>query len=58
MSAARPKNAAFTNDPNVAVLTDLGKNEVLVLDIAAKKILRRIAVGKAPYGVAFVPRKP
>lgn len=56
LSAARPKNAAFTNDPNVAVLTDLGKNEVLVLDIAAKKILRRIAVGKAPYGVAFVPR--
>ena len=52
----RPKNVAFTNDPNVAVLTDLGRNEVLVLDIAAKKILRRIAVGKAPYGVAFVPR--
>jgi YVTN family beta-propeller protein len=56
LSAARPKNAAFTNDPNVAVLTDLGKNEVLVLDIAAKKVLQRISVGKAPYGVAFVPR--
>jgi YVTN family beta-propeller protein len=56
LSAARPKNAAFTNDPNVAVLTDLGKNEVLVLDIAAKKVSQRISVGKAPYGVAFVPR--
>lgn len=56
LSAARPKNAAFTNDPNVAVLTDLGKNEVLVLDIAAKKVSKRISVGKAPYGVAFVPR--
>jgi len=56
LSAARPKNAAFTNDPNVAVLTDLGKNEVLILDIAAKKVSQRILVGKAPYGVAFVPR--
>jgi Uncharacterized conserved protein len=55
-SNTRPKNVAFTNDPNVAVLTDLGRNEVLVLDIAAKKILRRISVGRAPYGVAFVPR--
>lgn len=56
LSAARPKNAAFTNDPNVAVLTDLGKNEILVLDIGAKKVTHRISVGKAPYGVAFVPR--
>jgi YVTN family beta-propeller protein len=56
ISAARPKNAAFTNDPNVAVLTDLGRNEILVLDIAAKKVTKRILVGKAPYGVAFVPR--
>ena len=56
LSAARPKNAAFTNDPNVAVLTDLGKNEVLVLNIAEKKVIKRIPVGKAPYGVAFVPR--
>jgi YVTN family beta-propeller protein len=54
--AARPKNAAFTNDPNVAVLTDLGKNEVIVLDIPTRKITKRVAVGKAPYGVAFVPR--
>jgi YVTN family beta-propeller protein len=53
---SRPKNAAFSADSNVAILTNLGNNEVMILDIAGKRISRTVPVGKAPYGVAFVPR--
>ncbi|MCZ6691282.1 MAG: YncE family protein [Planctomycetota bacterium] len=52
----RIKNVAFLGRPNIAVLSDLGRNEVLVLDITKKEVLRSIAVGKAPYGIAAVPR--
>jgi YVTN family beta-propeller protein len=53
----RAKNVAFSADPNVAVLSDLSKNQILVLNIAEKKVTAAIPVGQAPYGVAFVPRQ-
>jgi YVTN family beta-propeller protein len=53
---ARAKNAAFSFDSNMAVMTNLGNNEVMVIDLANRSVARTIPVGKAPYGVAFVPR--
>jgi YVTN family beta-propeller protein len=53
---ARAKNAAFSFDSNIAVMTNLGNNEVMVIDLVNKNVARTISVGKAPYGVAFVPR--
>lgn len=54
-SPMRAKNAAFTSDPKEALLTNLGKNELIVLDMDGKKVSKIITVGKAPYGIAFVP---
>lgn len=53
---ARAKNAAFSADPNIAVMTNLGSNEVMVLNINKQQIVKTISVGQAPYGVAFIPR--
>jgi len=57
-SPMRAKNTSFTNDPNEALLTNLGRNELIVLDLATQKVVKTIPVGKAPYGIAFVPNGP
>ncbi len=49
-----PKNAAVTEDGKMAVVSDLANNELLLVDLNSKKLLRTIPVGKAPYGIAFV----
>jgi YVTN family beta-propeller protein len=50
----RAKNAAMSADGRLAVISDLGNNELMVVDIATKKMIRTIKVGKAPYGIAFL----
>jgi YVTN family beta-propeller protein len=54
---ARAKNAAFSADATKAIVTNLGNNEVMLVDLAGKRVVKTISVGQAPYGVAFVPRK-
>jgi YVTN family beta-propeller protein len=55
-SIVRAKNLSVSNDGSKAVLTDLGKNEVLIIDVPSEKVLSAVPVGKAPYGIAFIPR--
>jgi DNA-binding beta-propeller fold protein YncE len=54
--AGRSKNVAISSDSRLAVVTDLANNQIVALDIGSRQILKSIKVGKAPYGVAFVPR--
>jgi|ERR1700674_933958 len=54
--AGRAKNAAFTADARMALVTNLGNNEVFVIDVEANRVTKTIKVGQAPYGVAFIPR--
>jgi DNA-binding beta-propeller fold protein YncE len=52
----RGKNASFSYDPSVAILSDLAKNELLVLDLKKRIVEKTIPVGRAPYGIAWIPR--
>lgn len=53
----RAKNSAHSFDPNKVLMSDLAKNQVMVLNIKEQKVERVIKVGMAPYGIAFIPRK-
>lgn len=50
------KNAALTSNGKIAVMSDLANNEIMIVDLETQNILRTVTVGKAPYGIAFVPR--
>lgn len=53
------KNAAITRTEsgrNVAVVTDLSNNRLMIVDMQDRQMERTVSVGKAPYGIAFVPR--
>lgn len=52
----RAKNIVARDDGALAVSSDLANNQLLVIDITARKVLRTIPVGHAPYGVAFLRR--
>ncbi len=52
-SSIRSKNVAMSDEGKV-VFTDLANNTVGVLDTNTNAFSRFIAVGKAPYGLAFI----
>ena len=47
--------AASAARPAIVVVSDLSANLVMVIDPQAGTVLRSIEVGKAPYGLSFVP---
>jgi YVTN family beta-propeller protein len=53
-AARRAKNTASNN--SFVAASDLGANEILVIDCKTQQLARTVPVGKAPYGLAFVPR--
>lgn len=52
----RGKNASFSGDPNIVVLSDLAKNELLLVNIEDQTVTKTVPVGRAPYGIAWLPR--
>lgn len=52
----RAKNATFAGAPNIAVISDLANNELMIVDTDKKLLIRTIKVGKAPYGIAWIPK--
>lgn len=56
-SERRAKNAIVADNGTWAVLSDLANNQIMKIDIVNKKIVATIDVGKAPYGLAFIPRQ-
>lgn len=53
----RAKNSSISSDGLVALMTDLSRNKVMVLDMKSRKLRGEISVGHAPYGIAFIPKR-
>lgn len=51
------KNASFSGDNVTTAFTDLANNQVCIVDIKTGEIIRVINVGKAPYGIEYIPSK-
>ena len=51
---SKPKNSSISLDGKLGAVTDLGNNELMIIDLEQGVQLKRIPVGKAPYGVEFV----
>jgi YVTN family beta-propeller protein len=45
----------FTPDGKRVFISDLDAGEILVLDVAGRKEIRRIKVGKSPEGILVTP---
>jgi YVTN family beta-propeller protein len=50
-----PRTLAFSPDGARVYVACQGTNELWVLDTAARNVVRRVAVGHKPYGVAVLP---
>jgi YVTN family beta-propeller protein len=51
----RSNRLHFTLDGRLVLVTDLDAGEVIVIEAASRKIVKRIAVGRAPSGILMVP---
>ena len=51
----RSNRLKFTLDGKLVLVSDLGSNNVVVLDAASRKELKRIALGRQPEGILVAP---
>lgn len=51
----RSNRLKLTLDHKLALISDLAANELVILDVASRKVIKRIAVGKAPEGILLDP---
>ena len=51
----RSNRLKLTLDRKLALISDLAGNELVVLDVASRKVVKRIAIGKAPEGILLDP---
>ena len=51
----RSNRLKLTLDHKLALISDLAANELVVLDVASRKVIKRIAIGKAPEGILLDP---
>jgi YVTN family beta-propeller protein len=52
---ARPRTVALALDGERLLVTCQGENSIAEIDVAARRVVRHIAVGHEPYGVVVVP---
>lgn len=52
IQAKQPGQVAFTPDGSRALVSLTGGNEVAVYDTSTRKVIKRITVGKHPFGIA------
>lgn len=52
----RSNRLKFTPDGKLILITDLEAGELVVLDAATQREVKRIAMGKSPEGILFMPR--
>ena len=55
VATKRSNRIKLTLDGKLALITDLAGNELVILDIASRKVTKRIAIGKAPEGILLDP---
>jgi YVTN family beta-propeller protein len=51
----RSNRLRFTLDGRLVLVSDLDAGEVVFIDAAARRIVKRLAVGRAPSGILMVP---
>jgi len=51
----RSNRLHFTLDGRLVLVSDLDAGEVIVIEAASRKIVKRLAVGRAPSGILMVP---
>jgi len=51
----RSNRIKFTPDGARALISDLDAGELVVIDVAARKVSRRIPLGKMPEGILIAP---
>jgi len=52
----RPSNRLhFTLDGRLVLVSDLDAGEVIVIEAVTRKVVKRLAVGRAPSGILMVP---
>lgn len=53
----RPKNVALTEKGKRIIFSDLANNTLSAVDAETGNVLQSVKVGKAPYGIALLPRR-
>lgn len=51
----RSNRLKFTVDGKYALISDLAGGELVILDVASKKVVKRLALGKMPEGILIDP---
>lgn len=51
----RSNRVRFTPDGRLVLVSDLDAGDVIVIEAAARRIVKRVPVGKAPSGILMVP---
>ena len=55
IASKRSNRLKFTPDGKMALVSDLTSGELVVVDVASRKAIKRVAVGKAVAGVLIAP---
>jgi DNA-binding beta-propeller fold protein YncE len=55
LGTKRSNRLKFTLDGKLALVSDLGGGELVILDVASRKILKKITLGKMPEGILMDP---
>ena len=51
----RSNRIKLTEDGKLALISDLSGNELVIVDVASRKVLKRLAIGKSPEGILIEP---
>ena len=51
----RSNRIKLTEDGKLALISDLSGNELVIVDVASRKVLKRVAIGKSPEGILIEP---
>lgn len=55
VATKRSNRLKLTLDGKLALISDLAGNELVVLDVASRKVTKRLAIGKTPEGILIDP---
>ncbi len=51
----RSNRLKLTLDRKLALISDLAANELVIVDVASRKVIKRVAIGKTPEGILMEP---
>jgi len=51
VQAKHSNRLKFTYDGKLALISDMGGNQLIIVDVPARKVIKRIAIGRQPEGI-------